>query len=1629
MKQSKSVPYVKKVKGKGRGKKVKLEALSNVGPKKVELNFSESHIESGLDFLDGNLDILESKYGSIVHNAAAMYPEDRHYRQEINVLESNLGQSKRKELNKVETKSTQSSRDIKLAELGFDAHTVQTNNNNNWQNVGKQTSFLERPATRHDILVLERKLEFLQKFLHPLKTSGELLTKEAQLARSFLEEDMSLIQSETNQRYSHPDFRKMDYTDAIKDSMNNALFEQKWVDLILGDLQQHIAVSFAEKGHLLGKLRIRMGSICRAFRDNHNQLVNYLSESFTKINRLIDSKGSLELQIKDLIAQQNSIKASTEKATEARMYAKVQKAEKDAESARQQQERLSKSLSVLQGMFQQFRNDSDAVRIADLRDTLSTLERKCQSQQSELETIRPNKKILEAANLKIEGQEERIARLEEELAECQQKLAQRDALCEELMAKESKRLSAVEVAMSSGLTKEEAENQYTMRVQKEEKEEKGTESVEISKEKATVVAESDVPASAKVTQQQRLIQGNATGASHLCAKCRVSLEEDQNRAKDGDRVNTGKREVACKAYRLLLPNLMGYRPQREKSWTIRRIRIILRAKQRDDALKRQNRTPAAKFPVFVWSWFQPRTEAEQNDKSVMYESDENRWALYYGCKALSKVLPEARLFYNFLDEKYGEDELSFYLHSVKVLDVFAQEFGGSNWGSGLEAANCSELEAEDQTYGVPKIPEVVFVSMAAAKATINEVMKEVSQEIRTKIIEAISEKAVPSRGRLPKLTPELRKNVDVQKCVEAGGLLRRILQQYRQENGHRKAAIQLMFRTAQSSVAQTSPTGDSDGTAIRGVDLQQFFSLCKSLNADVDIQLVAAMYKEAYEDCEREGNIHGITYDAFLKSAEKFNFFTSCLRLPYFVGAVHTEGSYRRRIDDEYGKRQDISRKNRAILISLLHTNCSIFFKDVQGLVDSFNANVKSSYEELLRNYSDELNSGLGVGEDGTIGVADGRRALCAYRRLLMFLLFNRMLDRESYGEIGGDKDVTNHAFREIKMLQTIILDFAHSDRGASLNRLYRYVAATRLQRSWRAKLKKSKGPSLQMRLLMSPQVSTEFRNVISRKEWLNDMITDIYYQKIYTDAFCSSIHRERPSLRMVIMNRFMSRFGVRQTVDIQIHDFYTTLRSFMTQNARANMFGLFCGLGQSSDEKLYANNERALDFYIRLLLSVRPTSGPGTEDPRYNHLFPYVEENGPSAKKTSRQYAIPLGRGIDTARRVLFSAVPTNDESFEKFTLKLKSMVKIEGRSSSRDKDADLLSKDIPLDKFLRLCMSKYIDESRSRDATMRALFNGGEIKLGNVLNLVEFEEMLNVLQEKLPSTGNLRKFPLHENDKVILYHQVLQEAEPSFIITQDAIMKVIRRYYESSVHVQRSTDPSTETRKKKKKAPPALNPLEHWEGGGAPAPLKIPQRNLVLEWSLLEQAWIPFSKTIPTIIRNASLMSSSGKPDLPRASQLAMVDATINEGKEEKQLSLAPSSNNNSDKQAAPAFDNTARRSSCLRSRPHTVTDKDYQLAVTCLKDFEEKMKEANAANDTIDEECLLQVSKAFRNLIGVVHRLKIEEMEFKNAQIMQKSKATKEKKEDNDDSDEEDGEQPNKIAIKLRQIPDPIEDEHSN
>ena len=270
--------------------------------------------------------------------------------------------------------------------------------------------------------------------------------------------------------------------------------------------------------------------------------------------------------------------------------------------AQEQCERMAETLSTLNGIFATMRTDADHMRVQDLRDACTALERRLEMREKELLGLRPLSGRAAAQKLIIGAHEVRIAQLEKELSETKSELAQRDTLCEELMQREGERLSELEMLA-------------------------GEDGVEGG----------DGGGTRRSTSASGGGGGGAGGTgSVMCVRCNRALDA----ANDIDDVlgDEAEKRLPCTNYRILLPNLMGYRPERDRTWVLRCIRGIFRAKQRRDAVaERTPGCPRARFPEFVCSWFQPSIESMMNlapqerDRSIA-KADEDRWALYYGAK-------------------------------------------------------------------------------------------------------------------------------------------------------------------------------------------------------------------------------------------------------------------------------------------------------------------------------------------------------------------------------------------------------------------------------------------------------------------------------------------------------------------------------------------------------------------------------------------------------------------------------------------------------------------------------------------------------------------------------------------------------------------------------------------------------------------------------------------------------------------------------------------------------------------------------------------------------------------------------------------------------------------------------------
>jgi len=103
--------------------------------------------------------------------------------------------------------------------------------------------------------------------------------------------------------------------------------------------------------------------------------------------------------------------------------------------------------------------------------------------------------------------------------------------------------------------------------------------------------------------------------SVLCVRCKRTLKAARNLDMFDDHM--GQKKLLCESFRILLPNLLGQRPAREREWTLRCVRAIVFAKQREAAAAERAARAPVRMPEFVYGWFFPRVQTlARGDREV-----------------------------------------------------------------------------------------------------------------------------------------------------------------------------------------------------------------------------------------------------------------------------------------------------------------------------------------------------------------------------------------------------------------------------------------------------------------------------------------------------------------------------------------------------------------------------------------------------------------------------------------------------------------------------------------------------------------------------------------------------------------------------------------------------------------------------------------------------------------------------------------------------------------------------------------------------------------------------------------------------------------------------------------------------
>ena len=735
---------------------------------------------------------------------------------------------------------------------------------------------------------------------------------------------------------------------AAQRALGSCLFEQKWLDLTCGELTDQVTVMCLPHGQLLQEVRRRNAS---AFNRLHGLYSDCLWTLDRCVASILDGRRERKKAEEDWTRRLEATCAEYEakiKAIHDSRGSEEQEQARAKREAKAQVDRMGDTLRTLNGIFKTMQADGKAMNEVDLKDRCRSLEHELASQKEELQELRRLKeKHLETeaemkqVKLELETTRQQAVKVKEEME-------RRQSLVKELMDNEAKRLTEIETlkAGTDRIGGEDEDDGEGEERDNDRKAEKGSTKTKRGHKRAGDDP-SGKPKGSKGSEKQGGGQSGTAdsddddddeeeeeevGSSVLCIKCRKALDDLSNIADalEKERQLKGQTRLQCHGYRLLLPNLKGYRPPRTVAWVRTVMRAILRAKIWDDSVLRYKQDLRVRFPEFTYAWFEPPKSvmavANASTRSrLVAQADDDRWGLYYGVKSLARESAEAAIFWHALNESNGEDCLTFLVYCLAIVEGTVGSMLRDQWGVSSTCTDLhtlkSQIEEETQAAeersarggsdatgsgleaGTPRVVEktggkhqaepmasgkdVIWLRSIDAVETVDHILVKALEDQKRKVLDATKAISVSCEGRLPEQDPS-------SSCVDLFLFLRILLHSFKEEQVNRRAAVRLMFETAATGVL-------TDGTPIYGdgrvdqsalaaaetvynsllneskavVDLPQFMVIARTLWPEVTTSDAVSVFRDAHEETNGE-----VDYQAFLKLADRWQFFSNALQLP-----------------------------------------------------------------------------------------------------------------------------------------------------------------------------------------------------------------------------------------------------------------------------------------------------------------------------------------------------------------------------------------------------------------------------------------------------------------------------------------------------------------------------------------------------------------------------------------------------------------------------------------------------------------------------------------------------------------------------------------------------------------------------
>ncbi|KAG7400405.1 putative ATP-dependent RNA helicase ddx60 [Phytophthora boehmeriae] len=1126
---------------------------------------------------------------------------------------------------------------------------------------GSSITGVERPSRRVDVLDLDRcfdtAIEFVTKKKHWDIACDEKL--------SMIDRDFMAIHARIAQRYESGTAVNENASERHK-TLSKLLFEQKWSDVVIGELEAMLMVSFLEQGVVLRKARILYA---KAF----FQLEHLYKHQWQELTQ---EKEDLQL-LREEVRQTNELHQQNAESMKEYYEGEIQKLTLNFEGVKSDMERrvtdskdqlakMAETMKALNGIFRQMRDDTEKVKAVELRENYIKLEQKYDQCREEVEHLRPLVHEKQQLLDKLDELNRDYDACKEQVTTLNQLVSTKDALIASLMEQQSDLIAAQELRA--------ARNEELLKRAKEEEEEE--------REVAIGDASSSVPSTTVCVRcKQDLRNMSANGV----------LAEGDKGPSEGEgnfKIPMKKKRVQCLYFRILLPNLGGRRPQREMGWTFSCMRSILFAKQIDDAMCKRTGGLAPlriRMPEFVYSWFSPwrsmqeekaiaEVEAVEDEVDITIDNssdtaesmekrqrqaDEDRWCLYYGVRSLvQQGYLEAKLFLSLLDEKFGEDEQVFMLHCYRVLDVLLE--GHLNWGPLRDKLSYENFAQEydalyDRNIKInpedgasastpqaprPRVPKTIWISPYHASLATSVLLSKATEAERAAldkkimdfVITNVPEDERPAIYLVPTESSATgMKNIDVgtDAHIQTGPKLDRsgksrtiddvdddthaapvfvdanlwvelMMLEYKEEQAHRRAAIRLMFQTATTSAATSTPdtTASMSLSAMLGIncasmDMEQFRVMIHTLNDEIPTYFIATLYRNAYT-C---GN-GSVNFDSFIDAAETWQFFSTCMRLESPSTVVTrlfgNPLSHTPAVASASSRAAFIVHKFFTILQNELHSTIKALPIWTRNLTDSLAYEISSSLLE------------------GTY--CDGVRLLTSFYRLIDCLGVAKLVRRDITGSLFSSKDLLS-----IERALEALLKFVRQQDQSAVEFLIDTIKQTlcirRLQATFRKHLLHDQGAPLVMRSLMHRRYGSGFLDFSERKAerpiiWLHLVISSILRQSMQStrvpallgelSSVSSALQAAQPSsVRLIVSSSlnggigptpkplfveliydfFLEKFGTRCEAERLIHDLFYNCRSLVRTDSLAALFSHLCCMSHSCPEDRLLGQNEALSF------------------------------------------------------------------------------------------------------------------------------------------------------------------------------------------------------------------------------------------------------------------------------------------------------------------------------------------------------------------------------------------------------------------------------------------------------------------